>query len=68
MVKEIYPVTTNNVYRQYFEEFYDFADADSYGINIGSSGVIINSLKPNITPPPNKDLSDIRKDGLNVNG
>ena len=68
MVKEIYPFTKNNVYRQYFEEFYDFADADSYGINIGSSGVIINSLKPNITLPPNKDLSDIRKDGLNVNG
>ena len=68
MVKEIYPFTKKNVYRQYFEEFYDFADADSYGINIGSSGVIINSLKPNIRLPPNKDLSDIRKDGLNVNG
>ena len=68
MVKEIYPFTTNNVYRQYFEEFYDFADADSYGINIGSSGVIINSLKPNITLPPNKDLSEIVEKGLHVNG
>ena len=67
LVKELAPFTKNALYRLYFSEFYDFADADSYGINIGSSGVIINSLKPNITLPPNKDLSDIRKDGLNVN-
>ena len=56
MVKELAPFTKNALYRKYFSEFYDFADADSYGINIGSSGVIINSLKPNITLPPNKDL------------
>ena len=56
------------MYRLYFSEVYDFANADSYGINIGSSGVIINSVKPNITLPPNKDLSEIKKDGLNVNG
>ena len=53
--------TINNLYRNYFEEFYNFTDADSYGINIGSSGVIINSVKPNVTLPPNKDLSDIKK-------
>ena len=34
MVKELIPFTTNNVYRQYFEEFYDFSDADIYGLNI----------------------------------
>ena len=56
------------MYEKYFSEFYDFANADSYGINIGSSGVIINSLKPNITLPPNKDLSEIIEKGLNVNG
>ena len=55
------------MYRLYFSEFYDFADADTYGINIGSSGVIINSFKPNITIP-NKDLSIIKNDGINVNG
>ena len=60
--------TINNFYRNIFEEFYDFSDANIYGINIGSSGVIINSLKPNNTLPPNKDLSNIKKDGLNVNG
>ena len=68
MVKELIPFTKNALYRKYFSEFYDFADADMYGINIGSSGVIINSLKPNITLPPNKDLSEIKKDGLDVNG
>ena len=59
LVKELAPFTKDALYRLYFSEVYDFANADSYGINIGSSGVIINSLKPNITLPPNKDLSDI---------
>ena len=68
LVKEVAPFTKNALYRLYFSEVYDFANADSYGINIGSSGVIINSVKPNITLPTNKDLSEIKKDGLNVNG
>ena len=68
MVKELTPFTKNALYRLYFSELYDFANADSYGINIGSSGVIINSVKPNITLPPNKDLDEIKKDGLHVNG
>ena len=66
-IKSVNNFTINNFYRNIFEEFYDFSDANIYGINIGSSGVIINSLKPNITLPPNKDLSNIKKDGLNVN-
>ena len=66
MVKGLIPFTTNYVYRQYFEEFYDFTDANIYGLNKTSSGVVINSLHPNITLP-NKHLSDIRKDGLNIN-
>ena len=65
MVKELIPFTTNYVYRQYFEEFYDFTDAYIYGISSTSSGVVINSLHPNITLP-NKHLSDIRKEGLNI--
>ena len=68
LVKELAPFTKNALYRLYFSEFYDFADADTYGINIGSSGVIINSLKPNITLPPNKDLSEIAEKGLHING
>ena len=66
MVKEIIPFTTNYVYRRYFEEFYDFTDANIYGLNKTSSGVVINSLLPNITIP-NKHLSDIKKEGLNIN-
>ena len=66
MVKELIPFTTNYVYRQYFEEFYDFTDANIYGLISTSSGVVINSLHPNITLP-NKYSSDIKKDGLNVN-
>ena len=65
MVRDLFPFTTNYVYRQYFEEFYDFTDADIYGLNKTSSGVVINSLHPNITIP-NKHLSDIRKEGLNI--
>ena len=65
MVKELIPFTTNHVYRQYFEEFYDFTDTNIYGLNKTSSGVVINSLHPNITLP-NKHLDDIRKDGLNI--
>ena len=66
MVKELIPFTTNHVYRQYFEQFYDFTDANIYGLNKTSSGVVINSLVPNITFP-NKHLSDIKKEGLNIN-
>ena len=68
LVKELAPFTKNALYRLYFSEFYDFANADSYGINIDSSGVIINSLKPNIILPPNKDLSEISEKGLHING
>ena len=68
LVKELAPHTKNALYRLYFSDFYDFADADTYGINIGSFGVIINSLKPNITLPHNKDLSEISEKGLHING
>ena len=67
MVKELTPYTVNAFYRLYFREFYDFTDADMYRLSIGSSGTIIYGLKPSITFP-NKDLSNINKDGLNVNG
>ena len=68
LVKEVAPFTKNALYRLYFSEFYDFDNADIYGINIGSSGIIINSLKPNITLPPYKDLSEITEKGLHING
>ena len=66
MVKELIPFTTNHVYRQYFKEFYDFTDANNYGLSKTSSGIVINSLHPNITLP-NKHLANIKKEGLNIN-
>ena len=65
MVKELIPHTTNYFYSHYFEEYYDFSDANIYGINTSSSGVIINSLKRNITIP-NKDLRSVKNKGLDV--
>ena len=67
LVKELIPHIYNNLYREIFEEYYDFSDASIYGLRSGSFGVIINSFKPNITIP-NKDLSIIKNDGINVNG
>ena len=67
MVKELIPFTTNILYRKYFEEFYALTEADIYGLKIGVSGVVFNSLKPNISLP-DKYLSLIKKDGLQING
>ena len=66
-VKELAPHTKNALYRLYFSEFYDFSDADLYGLSKGVSGVIFNSLKPNITLP-NRNLTDITNNGINVKG
>ena len=71
MVKEIHPFTTNNIYRQYFEKFYDFTNASNYILNKLSSGVLINGLLPsdkkiNIIFIPLRHLRDIRKDGLDI--
>ena len=74
MVKEIIPFTKNNIYRKYFEEVFDFTNADSYVINKQSSDVSFNSISSitgnsarNISFS-NKTIDNIRKDGLNING
>ena len=72
MVKEIHPFTTNILYRKYFEEVYDFTDANIYRLNRGSSGVVFNSLDSITGNPtrdigiPNRTIDDIRKDGLDI--
>ena len=74
MVKELIPFTTNILYRKYFEEYYDFTDANFYGLSRTSSGIVFNSLdsingNPTINVGiPNRTIDDIRKDGLNVKG
>ena len=67
MVKELFPFTKNNLYREYFEEFYDFTDATNYKLTIGASAVTFTGVNPNLTFQPTKDLSVIQADGLNVN-
>ena len=73
MVKELIPFSTNYVYRRYFEKIYDFTDANNYGLNKSSYGVVINALNHynhNLglhgISIPNRHLSDIKKEGLNI--
>ena len=73
MVKELIPFTKNYLYRRYFEKIYDFTDANSYRLNSSSSGIIINALNYYVhildlyaILIPNRTISDIRKDGLNI--
>ncbi|CAH3018102.1 unnamed protein product [Porites evermanni] len=72
MVKELAPYTVNNLYREYFEEVFDFTDAANCKLNKSSSGVVFNYLK-SITGDttrdmgiPNRTIDDIRKEGLNI--
>ena len=78
MVKELIPFTKNYVYRRYFSDFFDFTDANIYGLNKTSSGIRFNTLNHynlndysqsrslfNIIIP-NKHISDIKKEGLNI--
>ena len=73
MVKEIHPFTTNNIYRQYFERYYDFTNGSQYTLTRGSHGVVINGLKStdgntlNNIGIPLRSLRDIKKEGINVN-
>ena len=66
MVKDLFPFTKNHVPRQYFEEFYDFSDANIYRLKSKSSGIVINSVLPNISFS-GVDINAIKKDGLNIN-
>ena len=72
MVKELIPLTKNQVYRQYFEKVYDFTDANYYGLSRSSSGITFNHLnhynQNNLHSifTTNRSIIDIRKDGLNI--
>ena len=71
MVKELIPFTINHVYSRYFEQIYDFTDANNYELKRGASGIIIRGLNHfhslNGITIPNKDISNIKKEGLNIN-
>ena len=74
MVKELNPHTINNLYREIFEEVYDFTNAANYKLNRTSSGIVFNYLSSNSGNTlrdmgiPNRTIDDIKKEGLNVSG
>ena len=74
MVKESHLFTTHNLYRKYFEEVFNFTDANIYGLSRGVSGVLFNSLDSITGNPirniaiPNRTIDDIREEGLDVTG
>ena len=59
--------TLNNLYRNYFEEFYDFGDASNYKQSTTSSGVSFNGVNPNFIFPT-KNIDRILEGGLRVDG
>ena len=74
LVKEVAPFTKNALYRLYFSEVYDFANADSYKLSSTASGIVFNNLSSSSGNTlsdmgiPTKTIDDIRKEGLNVSG
>ena len=61
------------MYRKYFDEVFDFTDANNYKLSRGVSGVVFNYLK-SITGNsirdigiPNRTIDDIKEKGLNIN-
>ena len=71
MVKELIPFTVNHVYSRFFEQIYDFTDANNYELKRGASGIVISGFNDfhslNGIRIPDKDLSNIKKEGLNIN-
>ena len=59
------PHTTNNVYREIFEEFYDLSDGGIYKIQTRPSGVVFIGLLPNIYFA-NMFIANIEEGGLRL--
>ena len=71
MVKELIPFRKNHVFDRFFDQIYDFTDANNYELKSGASGIVICGLNDfhslNGITIPEKDLSNIRTEGLNIN-
>ena len=65
MVKDLYPFTKNNEYREIFEESYDFSDASNYKLTMGASGITFTGIKPNITFPQ-MNIANVQGGGLRL--
>ena len=59
------PYTNNNVYREIFEEFYDFSDASNYKLTLGTSGITFTGINPNI-PFPQMNIANVQEGGLRL--
>ena len=59
------PYTKNNVYREIFEEFYDFSDASKYKLTSGSSSITFTGISPNITFPQ-MNIANVWEGGLRL--
>ena len=74
MVKELNPHTINNLFREIFEEVYDFTNAANYKLSSTASGIVFNNLSSSSGNTlrdmriPDKTIDNIRKEGLNVSG
>ena len=53
------------MYRELFEEFYDFSDVGNYKMATGQSGIIFTGVNPNITFP-NMNIANVEKVGLRL--
>ena len=64
--------TIDNLYRNYFEEVYDFTNAANYKLSSTASGIVFNYLSSSSGNAsrdiniPDKTIDNIRKEGLNV--
>ena len=64
--------TINNLYREIFEEIYDFTNAANYKLSSTSSGIFFNYLSSSSgnnsrdMSIPNKTIDNIKKEGLNI--
>ena len=71
MVKELIPFRKNHVYNRFFDQIYDFTDGNNYELKSGASGIVISGQNDfhslNGITIPDKDLSNIKKEGLNIN-
>ena len=69
MVKDVEaklgPYTKNNVYREIFEEFYDFIDASNCKLTLGGSGITFTGINPNIIFPQ-MDIANVQEGGLRL--
>ena len=66
IVKDLYPYTKNNVYREIFEEFYDLSDVGIYKTVTGHpSGIIFRGMIPNISCS-NMNIANVWEGGLRI--